>query len=353
MKRTRKNSKQRSSSFKKHTKRLAAYSAAAAATVMTAGSANAAEVVWDIVDVTSGVDSYVEFNLITGAAHAGSNYWIVSSGSMAGDEGAMGFGEAGYADPYLYNLNASSVKFVGSFPTGTTTSTTMPTTTPSVTNTFTNTGVYLRDDSNYGVWQLGAGYAVGAGANITTESASWAGLRSSGNGALDLQWKDENDGVDDAMSRGFVGFSFKIAGADHYGWAELTIDHQTNQPRHMTVHAFGYNDVAGADATTHQCGTTGDYNCSGAVEQGDLDLVLQNWGDASPPVAAGWWSQQPGDGFVNQDDLDGVLQNWGDAFVWPAPLAAATAAVPEPSSVLLLAAGAAGLASWRRRRSNA
>ena len=54
MKTSRKNSKQRSRQFKKHAKRLAAYSAAAAATVLTAGdrSANAAEVVWNIPDVT-------------------------------------------------------------------------------------------------------------------------------------------------------------------------------------------------------------------------------------------------------------------------------------------------------------
>jgi len=51
---SRKNPKQRSRNLKKVAKRLAAYSAAAAATVMTTGdrTANAAEVVHDILDIS-------------------------------------------------------------------------------------------------------------------------------------------------------------------------------------------------------------------------------------------------------------------------------------------------------------
>ncbi len=73
MKTSRKNSKQRSRQLKKHAKRLAAYSAAAAATVLTTGdrSANAAEVVWNIPDVTvrnagAGSDRGIVFDMVTG-----------------------------------------------------------------------------------------------------------------------------------------------------------------------------------------------------------------------------------------------------------------------------------------------
>ncbi len=57
----------------------------------------------------------------------------------------------------------------------------------------------------------------------------------------------------------------------------------------------------------------GDYNASGQVEQGDLDLVLQNWGrDITNTVPAGWTNDLPV-GVIDQAELDGVLQNWGSA----------------------------------------
>ena len=70
----------------------------------------------------------------------------------------------------------------------------------------------------------------------------------------------------------------------------------------------------------------GDYNGSGSVEQGDLDLVLNNWGGPR-----GVWSNA--DGFasagVDQEELDRVLNNWGSSV---AP-ALAGLSVPEPGAV--------------------
>ncbi|MEM8494623.1 MAG: hypothetical protein AAF663_04460 [Planctomycetota bacterium] len=55
-------------------------------------------------------------------------------------------------------------------------------------------------------------------------------------------------------------------------------------------------------------GVEGDYNNSGSVEQGDLDIVLSNWGGPR-----GAWSDA--EGFttptVDQEELDRVLSQWG------------------------------------------
>ncbi len=90
-------------------------------------------------------------------------------------------------------------------------------------------------------------------------------------------------------------------------------------------------------------GITGDYDSSGQVEQGDLDIVLQNWGtgtftgDEAALVGGG-----PFDGTVDQNELDGVLQNWGST---SAPDFTGSA-LPEPAAFAALAV--VGLLSGRR-----
>lgn len=88
---------------------------------------------------------------------------------------------------------------------------------------------------------------------------------------------------------------------------------------------------------------SGDYDASGAVGQGDLNLVLQNWGDTSPPVPTGWINEQP-NGLIGQTQLNGVLQNWGNT-----SLVASASVVPEPGSMLMVALGLACLAGSRFR----
>ncbi len=92
-------------------------------------------------------------------------------------------------------------------------------------------------------------------------------------------------------------------------------------------------------------GIPGDYNDSGQVEQGDLDLVLSNWGrdtDANG-VPDGWDHDLPM-GQIEQTELDGVLSNWGAT---AAPVFTGSA-VPEPTGTGL--AALAGAALMRRRR---
>ncbi len=72
----------------------------------------------------------------------------------------------------------------------------------------------------------------------------------------------------------------------------------------------------------------GDYNGSGQVEQADLDFVLQNWGQNTPPVPDGWTNDLP-DGLIDQGELDGVLLNWGNT---AAPGSTSSASVPEPAT---------------------
>jgi hypothetical protein len=84
----------------------------------------------------------------------------------------------------------------------------------------------------------------------------------------------------------------------------------------------------------------GDYNGNSVVEQADLDLVLLNWGQATPPVPDMWVNDLPS-GFIDQEELDRVLLNWGST-----ALGQINAAVPEPSAVMMILISLAVLA-WR------
>ncbi len=116
-----------------------------------------------------------------------------------------------------------------------------------------------------------------------------------------------------------------------------------------------YSDIAGAggldgvlpwiaDVTGTAVLLPGDANFSGQVEQGDLDAVLQNWGDSSN---VGWTlGDLDGSGQIEQGDLDLVLAGWGSALA-PSFGNFAISAVPEPAAAAVLTL-AAGL--LRRRR---
>ncbi len=87
----------------------------------------------------------------------------------------------------------------------------------------------------------------------------------------------------------------------------------------------------------------GDFNANGQVEQGDLDLVLQNWGQDGTTAPNGWLQDLPQD-VIDQEELDRVLQNWGAV---AAPVEAS--AVPEPQVLALVGWLLVSLDTRRRR----
>ncbi|MEM8781301.1 MAG: choice-of-anchor tandem repeat NxxGxxAF-containing protein [Planctomycetota bacterium] len=105
---------------------------------------------------------------------------------------------------------------------------------------------------------------------------------------------------------------------------------------------FGLGQSGVFRANLSAAAVPGDFDSSGQVEQGDLNLVLNNWGSdrGAWANAGGLVSTQ-----VDQEELNAVLNNWGAT---AAPSFTANPSVPEPAVAAL--AGLAALAFRRRSR---
>ena len=92
----------------------------------------------------------------------------------------------------------------------------------------------------------------------------------------------------------------------------------------------------------------GDANIDGRVDINDLTIVLGNYGQSGKSWSQGAMDGDP-TGTVDINDLTIVLGNYN---VSVGSSAVGLAAVPEPGSLLLLAAGVVGLlaCAWRKRK---
>lgn len=91
----------------------------------------------------------------------------------------------------------------------------------------------------------------------------------------------------------------------------------------------------------------GDANDDGYVDQGDLAIIMDNWGTFVAPgdMLAGDFS---GDGLVAGHDLDTVLKFWNSGLT-PIIIPTSVQLVPEPGTISLLAMGAVALIARRKR----
>jgi len=302
-------SKKQSKKLNKTARRLAAYSAAAAATVVTAGdqSANAAEIVHDIADVTVEYAS-LDINMVSGNATPQTSYYFFYYGryNSAATNGVYSFNMAHfytYFNPYFYG-NGTSLYAPGD---------------PLM--------AVVQNGGGKVAAQLGHSAAVGG---ALTSPLVWA---ADGNSdwavANKPEWDDEEAGE---RGHGFIGLSFSISGEKHYGWLEVT----------RVLEDWGdFNDngdVEGNDFLLwQQDNGIGEYQ-DWEVTFGNLDV------DGSGVIVHGF-------GYQTDPGVASLTPTVGGSTVDPAP-AVAAAGIPEPSSILLLALGAAGMGSWRRRRSN-
>ena len=110
------------------------------------------------------------------------------------------------------------------------------------------------------------------------------------------------------------------------------------------THALGWTDtvVGGENLLTVMYTLYGDADLNGTVNGADLNTVLSNYNQTGM-----YWSQGDFDydGTVNGADLNMVLSNYNQHL-------SVGAAVPEPSTLLLAAAGLLGLLAyaWRKRK---
>ena len=186
--------------------------------------------------------------------------------------------------------------------------------------------------------QAGTLKAVGAGG---------IGLIAS-NGGLDIQHGQavlDYTGLTDPITLDPIANTL-MQDAHANGWV-IDSDHpigSTTAAADPLIHALGWTDtvVDGRTVLTVMYTLCGDANLDGVVNGADLNTVLSNYNKTGM-----YWSQGDFnyDGTVNGADLNMVLSNYNQSV-------SVGAAVPEPSTLLLAAAGLAGLLAyaWRKRK---
>jgi len=301
MKITRKYSKKRSRKFKKNAKRLAAYSAAAAATMAAQNrSVNAAEIVWDIPDIAASSSSEgMRFQMTNGNVYASTyGFYYYSQGNFRLDNVS-----GGYLYGPAYSISAiPNLGFVGSI------------TPPSSTNV-----AYITPRASSDAVSADQPFVLGPSHYYNRFGyLSWA------EGQI-----------------GFAGVRFDLPSGTHYGWVQIT----KNDANDFTLNGFGYNDTPGATSLpTNTREIIGDFDGNEILDSTDWLVLRDSWN-----VDADGDLDDNGVTDINDFGLfekSYEFENGGGEFA----AMVAAAAVPEPSSILLLAVGAAGLGVWRNKR---
>jgi hypothetical protein len=141
---------------------------------------------------------------------------------------------------------------------------------------------------------------------------------------------------------GYIGVKFLIEGSTHYGYVGYEGTGNENDAAGR-VYALGYESVAdtailaGAGAPNEDA----DFDADGDVDGEDLLIWQQGLGATDQTTNAN--GDADGNGTVDGADLESWRTQFGEG-------ATAAGAIPEPTSLALLAAGASGLAVYRRRR---
>ncbi|QDT70217.1 hypothetical protein MalM25_31630 [Planctomycetes bacterium MalM25] len=187
---------------------------------------------------------------------------------------------------------------------------------------------------------LGAGEGSELGATTFSLTEAITGnsyvLGTVDNSVLDNR---DDDGNEIECEPGSEDICTDEAPVDMSGRVSLTIiDFFTSVASDLSLATVVFDNLVVTEV--EQSILAGDFDGNGSVGDGDLTLLLSNWGSAVPPVPAGWTGDQPTAPGVGDDELTALLNNWG--------VSASAVAVPEPSTALLACLAVAALTARRR-----